>query len=83
MDLPRFALLDGPSPLQQIPRFASIIGGGADVWIKLEDLLPLAFGAYELRVEEMDGLRVAKLKLTRLLDDDEAAKSGGTEFIRR
>jgi 1-aminocyclopropane-1-carboxylate deaminase/D-cysteine desulfhydrase-like pyridoxal-dependent ACC family enzyme len=48
-DLPRFALLDGPSPLQRIPRFATAIGGGADVWIKREDLLPLAFGGNKLR----------------------------------
>ena len=48
-DLPRFALLDGPSPLQQIPRFAAVVGGGADMWIKREDLLPLAFGGNKLR----------------------------------
>ena len=48
-DLPRFALLDGPSPLQRIPRFAAAIGGGAEVWIKREDLLPLAFGGNKLR----------------------------------
>jgi 1-aminocyclopropane-1-carboxylate deaminase/D-cysteine desulfhydrase-like pyridoxal-dependent ACC family enzyme len=48
-DLPRFALLDGPSPLQPIPRFAAAIGGGADIWIKREDLLPLAFGGNKLR----------------------------------
>jgi 1-aminocyclopropane-1-carboxylate deaminase/D-cysteine desulfhydrase-like pyridoxal-dependent ACC family enzyme len=48
-DLPRFPLLDGPSPLQRIPRFAAAIGGGADVWIKREDLLPLAFGGNKLR----------------------------------
>lgn len=48
-DLPRFALLDGPSPLQRIPRFGAAIGGAADVWIKREDLLPLAFGGNKLR----------------------------------
>lgn len=48
-DLPRFPLLDGPSPLQPIPRFAAAIGGGADIWIKREDLLPLAFGGNKLR----------------------------------
>jgi CBS domain containing-hemolysin-like protein len=40
------------------------------------DSLPLARGAYELRVEETEGLRVAKLKLTRLIDDD-ARPAGG------
>lgn len=48
-DLPRFALLDGPSPLQHLPRFGAAIGGGAEVWIKREDLLPLAFGGNKLR----------------------------------
>ena len=48
-DLPRFALLDGPSPLQRLPRFASALGGRTEVWIKREDLLPLAFGGNKLR----------------------------------
>jgi 1-aminocyclopropane-1-carboxylate deaminase/D-cysteine desulfhydrase-like pyridoxal-dependent ACC family enzyme len=48
-DLPRFPLLDGPSPLQPLPRFSAEIGGAAEVWIKREDLLPLAFGGNKLR----------------------------------
>ena len=51
--LPRFPLLDGPSPLQRVPRFSAAIGGGADVWIKREDLLPLAFGGNKLRNLEL------------------------------
>jgi D-cysteine desulfhydrase len=47
--LPRFRLFDGPSPLQPLPRFSAALGGGADVWIKREDLLPLAFGGNKLR----------------------------------
>jgi 1-aminocyclopropane-1-carboxylate deaminase/D-cysteine desulfhydrase-like pyridoxal-dependent ACC family enzyme len=47
--LPRFPLIDGPSPLQRLPRFSAAIGGAADVWIKREDLLPLAFGGNKLR----------------------------------
>jgi D-cysteine desulfhydrase len=47
--LPRFSLIDGPSPLQHLPRFSAAIGGRADVWIKREDLLPLAFGGNKLR----------------------------------
>ena len=46
---PRALLLDGPSPLQRLPRFAAALGGRADVWIKREDLLPLAFGGNKLR----------------------------------
>jgi L-cysteate sulfo-lyase len=44
-----FPLLDGPSPLQPMPRFAAALGGRADLWIKREDLLPLAFGGNKLR----------------------------------
>src|SRR6478672_8422500 len=51
--LPRFPLLDGPSPLQHLPRFSAAIGGRADVWIKREDLLPLAFGGNKLRNLEL------------------------------
>lgn len=47
--LPRFPLLDGPSPLHQLPRFSGALGGEVDVWIKREDLLPLAFGGNKLR----------------------------------
>ncbi len=47
--LPRFPLLDGPSPFQRVPRFSAALGGTADVWIKREDLLPLALGGNKLR----------------------------------
>lgn len=48
-DLPRFPLLDGPSPVQPLPRFSAALGGRVEVWIKREDLLPLAFGGNKLR----------------------------------
>ncbi|HET7702362.1 MAG TPA: pyridoxal-phosphate dependent enzyme [Candidatus Limnocylindrales bacterium] len=47
--LPRFGLLDGPSPLAPLQRISSMLGGEAEVWIKREDLLPLAFGGNKLR----------------------------------
>jgi L-cysteate sulfo-lyase len=46
---PRFGLLDGPSPLQRLIRLESVLGGDARLWIKREDLLPLAFGGNKLR----------------------------------
>lgn len=46
---PRFALLGGPSPLHPLPRFSEALGGGVEVWIKREDLLPIAFGGNKLR----------------------------------
>jgi 1-aminocyclopropane-1-carboxylate deaminase/D-cysteine desulfhydrase-like pyridoxal-dependent ACC family enzyme len=46
---PRFPLLDGPSPLQPLPRLSDVLGGRVELWIKREDLLPLAFGGNKLR----------------------------------
>lgn len=48
-DLPRFRLFDGPSPLTRAPRFVDALGGGFELWLKREDLLPLAFGGNKLR----------------------------------
>jgi 1-aminocyclopropane-1-carboxylate deaminase/D-cysteine desulfhydrase-like pyridoxal-dependent ACC family enzyme len=48
-DLPRFRLFDGPSPLTRLPRFSTALGHGVEVWVKREDLLPLAFGGNKLR----------------------------------
>jgi 1-aminocyclopropane-1-carboxylate deaminase/D-cysteine desulfhydrase-like pyridoxal-dependent ACC family enzyme len=46
---PRFPLLDGPSPLTRLARMEAVVGGRAELWIKREDLLPLAFGGNNLR----------------------------------
>ena len=48
-DLPRVALLDGPTPLQPMPRLSEALGGGVELWIKREDLGPLAFSGNKLR----------------------------------
>ena len=59
--LPRFGLIDGPSPLQRLPRFSAALGGAADVWVKREDLLPLAFGGNKLRnLEYLVGAAMAE-----------------------
>jgi 1-aminocyclopropane-1-carboxylate deaminase/D-cysteine desulfhydrase-like pyridoxal-dependent ACC family enzyme len=47
--LPRFPLLGGPSPLLRARRFSAALGDGAAVWLKREDLLPVAFGGNKLR----------------------------------
>jgi len=52
-ELPRVALLDGPTPLHALPRFAAALGGRTDVWIKREDLGPLAFSGNKLRNLEL------------------------------
>ena len=60
-DLPRFALTDGPSPFAPLPRFSAALGGRAEVWIKREDLLPLAFGGNKLRnLEPLVGAALAE-----------------------
>jgi L-cysteate sulfo-lyase len=46
---PRFPLLDGPSPLHRLSGLEAALGDGARLWIKREDLLPLAFGGNKLR----------------------------------
>ena len=46
---PRFPLFERPSPLQRLPAFSEALGHGIDVWMKREDLLPLAFGGNKLR----------------------------------
>ena len=46
---PRFRLFDEPSPLASVPRFSTALGHGVEVWVKREDLLPLAFGGNKLR----------------------------------
>jgi 1-aminocyclopropane-1-carboxylate deaminase/D-cysteine desulfhydrase-like pyridoxal-dependent ACC family enzyme len=57
---PRFTLFDKPSPLQRLPAFSQRLGGGVDVWIKREDLLPLAFGGNKLRsLEFLVGAAIA------------------------
>jgi L-cysteate sulfo-lyase len=47
--LPRFRLFEGPTPFHRLARFSGALGGSADVWVKREDLLPLAFGGNKLR----------------------------------
>ena len=49
VDPPRFRLFDAPSPLAPLPGFSAALGHGVEVWIKREDLLPLAFGGNKLR----------------------------------
>ena len=47
--LPRFRLFADPSPLHRLERFEAALGNRAEIWVKREDLLPLAFGGNKLR----------------------------------
>jgi len=46
---PRFPLIDRPSPFHAMPRLTAALGGRVEIWVKREDLLPLAFGGNKLR----------------------------------
>jgi 1-aminocyclopropane-1-carboxylate deaminase/D-cysteine desulfhydrase-like pyridoxal-dependent ACC family enzyme len=48
-DLARFRLIGSPSPMVALPRFSAALGGRVEIWMKREDLLPLAFGGNKLR----------------------------------
>ncbi|MFL5769242.1 MAG: 1-aminocyclopropane-1-carboxylate deaminase/D-cysteine desulfhydrase [Chloroflexota bacterium] len=59
--LPRFRLIDEPSPLQRLARLSAALGGDVDIWMKREDLLPLAFGGNKLRnLEFLVGAAIAE-----------------------
>ena len=51
--LPRFRLFPGPSPLLPAERLSAALGErsapAAEIWLKREDLLPVAFGGNKLR----------------------------------
>ncbi len=60
-DLARVRLLDGPTPLQPMPRLAAALGSRAELWIKREDLGPLAFSGNKLRnLEFLLGAAIAE-----------------------
>ena len=48
-NLPRVRLLDGPTPLQPMLGLSRALGDRAELWIKREDLGPLAFSGNKLR----------------------------------
>lgn len=59
-DLPRVRLLDGPTPLQPMARLTDALGGRAELWVKREDLGPLAFSGNKVRnLEFLLGAAVA------------------------
>ncbi len=48
-DFARFPLIDRPSPFDALPRLSAALGWRVEIWVKREDLLPLAFGGNKLR----------------------------------
>ncbi len=49
----RIALLDGPTPLQPLPRLSAALGDRAELWIKREDQGPIAFSGNKVRNLEL------------------------------
>jgi len=50
--LPRFPLLDGPTPIQRLSRLEAVLGekaGGARLWVKRDDLMGVGGGGNKLR----------------------------------
>lgn len=59
--LPRYRLFAEPSPLHRLERLERALGGRVELWIKREDLLPLAFGGNKLRnLEFLLGAAIAE-----------------------
>ena len=59
--LPRVSLLDGPTPLQPMARLSAALGGRVELWIKREDLGPVAFSGNKLRnLEFLLGAAIAE-----------------------
>lgn len=60
-ELPRVTLLDGPTPLQPMPRLSAELGGRVELWIKREDVGPIAFSGNKLRnLEFLLGAAIAE-----------------------
>ena len=48
-ELPRIRLLEGPTPLQPMPRLSAALGDRAELWVKREDAGPIPFSGNKLR----------------------------------
>lgn len=51
--LPRVCLAALPTPVMPLPRLAAALGGGAELWVKRDDLTGLAFGGNKTRKLEL------------------------------
>jgi 1-aminocyclopropane-1-carboxylate deaminase/D-cysteine desulfhydrase-like pyridoxal-dependent ACC family enzyme len=61
LPLPFVELFSWPSPLEHLPGFSRAVGGGVDVWMKREDLIPVGIGGNKVRnLEFIIGEAVAR-----------------------
>jgi L-cysteate sulfo-lyase len=52
---PSIALLDGPTPVQDMPRLRAALGGGPRLMVKRDDAIPFGFGGNKVRKLELAG----------------------------
>jgi 1-aminocyclopropane-1-carboxylate deaminase/D-cysteine desulfhydrase-like pyridoxal-dependent ACC family enzyme len=53
--IPSIALLDGPTPVQELPRLRAALGGGPRLIVKRDDAIPFGFGGNKVRKLELAG----------------------------
>jgi 1-aminocyclopropane-1-carboxylate deaminase/D-cysteine desulfhydrase-like pyridoxal-dependent ACC family enzyme len=53
--VPSVALLDGPTPVQEMPRLRAALGGGPRLIVKRDDAIPFGFGGNKVRKLELAG----------------------------
>jgi 1-aminocyclopropane-1-carboxylate deaminase/D-cysteine desulfhydrase-like pyridoxal-dependent ACC family enzyme len=53
--VPTVALLDGPTPVQEMPRLRAALGGGPRLIVKRDDAIPFGFGGNKVRKLELAG----------------------------
>lgn len=51
--VPRVSLLSGPTPVEEMPRLAAVLGSGPRLLIKRDDAIPFGFGGNKVRKLEM------------------------------
>src|SRR5581483_11884143 len=47
--LPTVPLLQGPTPIERMPRLSAVLGGGPTLLVKRDDAIPFAFGGNKVR----------------------------------
>ncbi len=53
--VPSIPLLDGPTPVQEMPRLRAALGGGPRLIVKRDDAIPFGFGGNKVRKLELAG----------------------------
>ncbi len=65
--IPSIALLDGPTPVQEMPRLRAALGGGPRLIVKRDDAIPFGFGGNKVRKLELAGAAAVAAGATTLV----------------